>query len=234
MDVAVTGSKFEASASPILQTALLRVLEQVVDPTSNKTLRHVWAESGSTLKGLGAGSDYVAFQDLSGTSSLDMGFTGPPFPYHSCYDNFDWMDNFGDPGFVYHKAIAQVWALLILELADRELLPFDLTVYANAVKGYVEDLEIYAKSQGSLKDKEDFDMTPLHVAADELINNAEEFHTWDKAWQEAVARGGFESNTNAIKRISRNTRMADFETNLLDIGGGVSKPVTKPTLVKGG
>ena len=43
--------------------------------------------------------------------------------------NFEWMDTVGDPGFVYHKTMAQVWAQLILELADRELLPFDLIVY---------------------------------------------------------------------------------------------------------
>ena len=59
MDIAVTGSHFEASASPLLQTALLRVLERVVDPTRNKTLRAVWAEKGSVLGGLGAGSEYV-------------------------------------------------------------------------------------------------------------------------------------------------------------------------------
>ncbi len=76
VDVAVTGSDFQASASPILETALLRVMESVTDPVSNKTLRAVWAEKGSTLQGLGAGSDYVAFQDIAGTSSLDMGFSG--------------------------------------------------------------------------------------------------------------------------------------------------------------
>lgn len=59
VDVAVSGSDFEASASPLLQTALLRVLERVVDPIRNKTLRAVWAQMGSRLGGLGAGSEYV-------------------------------------------------------------------------------------------------------------------------------------------------------------------------------
>lgn len=55
----MSGSDFEASASPLLQTALLRVLERVVDPIRNKTLRAVWAEMGSKLGGLGAGSECV-------------------------------------------------------------------------------------------------------------------------------------------------------------------------------
>lgn len=88
VDVAVTGNDFVASASPVLQTALLRVLERVVDPISNKTLRAVWAEKGSTVTGLGAGSDYVAFQDMAGTSSLDMGFTGAPYRMSSRFFPF--------------------------------------------------------------------------------------------------------------------------------------------------
>lgn len=60
VDIAVSGSDFEASASPLLQTALLRVLERVVDPSRNKTLRAVWAQKGNRLGGLGAGSEYVS------------------------------------------------------------------------------------------------------------------------------------------------------------------------------
>ncbi|KAK4695348.1 N-acetylated-alpha-linked acidic dipeptidase, partial [Lecanoromycetidae sp. Uapishka_2] len=219
VDVAVTGNDFVASASPILQTALLRVLERVVDPMSNKTLRAVWAEKGSTVTGLGAGSDYVAFQDMAGTSSLDMGFTGAPYPYHSCYDNFNWMDKFGDPGFQYHKTLAQVWALLILELSDRELLTFDFEVYANAVKGYVDDLEAYARKNGA--EKNSLDLTALHGAADEFTKNAMQFHAWDRSWEEEIGESRFESNVYAIKRISHNTRKMNFETNLLDINGGL-------------
>lgn len=220
VDVAVSGSEFKASGSPVLQTALLRVLERVADPFANKTLRKIWAEKGETLKGLGAGSDYVAFQDMAGTSSLDMSFLGNPYPYHSCYDNFDWMDKFGDPGFQYHKTMAQVWALLILELADRELLAFDFEVYANAVRGYVDNVETYAREQGA--EKKDLDLTILHAAAEVFAKNAIEFHGWDKTWEEAIGAGGFESNVMMIKRISHNTRKANFETHLLDIEGGVS------------
>ena len=83
VDVAVMGGDFKASASPIIQTALLRTMENVADPVSNKTLRALWAEKGSTLQGLGAGSDYVAFQDMAGTSSLDMSFSGRIWQYDS-------------------------------------------------------------------------------------------------------------------------------------------------------
>lgn len=221
VDVAVTGDDFKASGCPSFEGVLLNILERVDDPIKNRTLRAMWEEKSRTLGGLGAGSDHVAFQDMAGTSSIDMGFTGAPFPYHSCYDNFEWMDKFGDPGFQYHKIMARVWALLILEMADAPLLPFDYEAYGRYVKGYVTDLEQYSASKGGKEHILEF--KPLREAADLLATNAREFHHWDKAWRDIVyGQGGFESNVMAIKRVSHNTRMANFETNLLDVDGGVS------------
>ena len=37
--------------------------------------------------------------------------------YHSDFDSFEWMDSVGDPGFVFHVAMAQVWGLVALRLA---------------------------------------------------------------------------------------------------------------------
>lgn len=111
------------------------------------------------------------------------------------------MESFGDPGFHYHRTLATILALLTLELSDRELLPFDFKVYASAVKGYVGDLEGYAKSKGS--EKQGFDLNALHQAADVFAKNAEEFHEWSKAWEEAIGSGGLESNVMAIKRMVR-------------------------------
>ena len=101
------------------------------------------------------------------------------------------MDTVGDPGFVYHKTMAQVWALLILELADRELLPFDFIVYAEAVRKYVGDLQSYATDKGP---KDGLNLTSLHQAADDFTKNAAEFHVWNRAWEDAVGQG-YETST---------------------------------------
>jgi len=131
VDVGVSGPNFRAAASPVFNKALRRVLARTSDPFLNETLQRLWDDRGGKLDGLGAGSDYVAFQDMAGTSSLDFGFNGPPFPYHSVYENFVWMDKFGDPGFQYHAVLAQVMALLILEYAERPVMPFDISGYAS-------------------------------------------------------------------------------------------------------
>jgi hypothetical protein len=46
-----------------------------------------------------------------------MGFNGDYGVYHSAYDSFYWMDRFGDPGFHYHVAAAQLWGTLAMRLA---------------------------------------------------------------------------------------------------------------------
>ena len=80
VDVGVTGIDFHAAASPIFQRTLMEAIGRVTDPFSEKSVKEVWESAGRSIEGLGAGSDYVAFQDLAGTSSIDFFFKGQPFP----------------------------------------------------------------------------------------------------------------------------------------------------------
>lgn len=240
VDVAVSGTEFHASASPLFERVLLQILGRTAAPAANHTLREIWESKKQKLEGLGAGSDYVAFQDIAGTSSIDIRFTGEPYPYHSCYDNFEWMMRFGDPDFLYHRTLGQIWGLLVLALADSPILPFDMEAYAAYVTTYVSDLENYAKSKnvpmdpgppGAEKPGPYVNLKPLHDAAAAFRENAAKFHEWDQFWQDTVyGSGGFESNVMAIKRMSHNSRMANFETHVLDLeeGGGVSVSLSVP------
>ena len=65
-----------------------------------------------------------------------MGFGGDYGVYHSAYDSFYWMDQFGDPGFHYHVAAAQLWGTLAMRLADADGLPFDYTDYATQIRDF--------------------------------------------------------------------------------------------------
>lgn len=220
VDVGVAGSEFRAAGSPVFERTMLQVLGRISDPVANKTLKDIWKEKGQKLDPLGAGSDYVAFQDIAGTSSIDFGFEGDRYPYHSCYENFDWMEKFGDPGFQYHKALAQFWSLLLLDLSENPMLPFDLEAYARYVNDWVKQLDDDFKSS-----KANINMTPLFEAAKSLESKAAEFAAWNEVWHDNVwGAGGYESNVMAIQRVNHNVRMATFDTHLLDLeeGGGVS------------
>jgi hypothetical protein len=226
LDTAVAGSEFRAAGSPVFNKLLYRILDRVSDPNFNTTLRDLWDRRGATLEGLGAGSDYVAFQDIAGTSSLDLVFEGPPFPYHSSYDNFEWMDRVGDPGFVYHTMLGQLLGLLILELADRPILPFDMSAYAGSLGKWVDELRGWAESKGANQNgNTPLNFTDLKAAADDVAVAAKEFEAWELTWENRVlAASGWEPLGLGSQRCDYNDRMAAFETDLLDLAqdGGVS------------
>jgi hypothetical protein len=232
VDVGVSGIDFHAAASPVFETALLRIIDRVGDPSSGRSVREVWDNSNRNITGLGAGSDYVAFQDIVGTSSIDMFFKGQPYPYHSCYDNYEWMTKFGDPEFQYHKAMGEIWALLIYELADKPIIPFDLNAYAAAVVRYINDLDKYVQAKATAAQKKDssssppsLDLTPLRTAAQVLTEQVQTFHAFDGTWRDFFfGSGGFESGALAKQRVTHNERLAHFETDLLDLASGGGLP----------
>ncbi|KAF7115953.1 hypothetical protein CNMCM5793_003786 [Aspergillus hiratsukae] len=234
VDVGVTGNNFDASGSPLFQRIVMQILGRIADPVTNETLKDIWEKAQKKFGPLGSGSDYVAFQDIAGTSSVDFGFTGERYPYHSCYENYDWMTKFGDPGFQYHKALGQFWALLLVDLADNPILQFDLQVYADHVHTYVTDLVAYAKSKNVPVAPQPLEhpavrgpsvsFQPLFDAASKFKSDAGEFDQWAQVWHDTVwGAGGFENNVMAIQRLNHNTRLASFDTQLLDLehGGGI-------------
>ncbi|KAJ1948736.1 Vacuolar protein sorting-associated protein 70, partial [Linderina pennispora] len=143
VDVAVRGSLFYSSASPLYKSLLYSVAKEVPYVDSNQTVYQHWVgeyerEQASRRKPhhhpgdkappvgpLGSGSDFTAFNDFIGVSSVDLGFSGPGSVYHSNYDSFKFAETFTDPGFKIHKTLAQVWGLLTIRLADEPLVPFN-------------------------------------------------------------------------------------------------------------
>jgi N-acetylated-alpha-linked acidic dipeptidase len=83
------------------------------------------------LSPLGSGSDYTVFLDHLGIPSLDFSFSGPYGTYHSVYDNFRWMEKYGDPEFLYHAAAAKLWGLMAMRLASADIVPLRFSSYAN-------------------------------------------------------------------------------------------------------
>ncbi|PHT77572.1 hypothetical protein T459_21094 [Capsicum annuum] len=134
VDCAVQGGPFRASAIPQLDDIIIEAAQKVQDPdNSSQTIYQSWlaSDNDTTLGRLGgAGSDYAAFVQHIGTPALDMSF-GNGYPvYHSMYDDFVWMKKFGDPMFHRHAAVASIWDLVALRLADDEVLPFNYLSYA--------------------------------------------------------------------------------------------------------
>ncbi|KAI5462883.1 hypothetical protein BGZ63DRAFT_412616 [Mariannaea sp. PMI_226] len=243
LDVAVDGNEFQASGSPMFRKSLLHALGRVHDPLRNATLRELWDRREAKLEGLGAGSDYVAFQDIAGTSSLDLTFGGGMHPYHSSYDNFELVEKHLDSGFLYHTLMAQVVGLLILDLADRAIMPFDMSAYGDSLEGWVNDLEGYVKEKTGKRDdkptksdksdkpgmstksaEQSVSLKEMKDAVKLVKQKAAKFEKWELDWDRVVlSNGGWEAAEISESRLAYNNKMALFETSLLDLelGGGV-------------
>ena len=77
---------------------------------------------------------------------IGLGFEGDYGVYHSAYDDFYWMNRFGDPGYKYHTLMSQLWGVTALRLANADLLPFDFASYASNVRQFVNELATKNKS----------------------------------------------------------------------------------------
>ncbi|TPX33918.1 hypothetical protein SmJEL517_g03382 [Synchytrium microbalum] len=149
MDSGVSGPYFHASASPLLANLLRDVSRDVINPQTGKPVYDDWVArepefspvgAVPSVRGLGSGSDYVAFLQHAGVASIDLGFTGSYGVYHSNYDSFTWMSKYGDPTWEYHVAAAEIMGLLTLRIATSPILPFDPTTYPYALLGYTADI----------------------------------------------------------------------------------------------
>jgi N-acetylated-alpha-linked acidic dipeptidase len=76
-----------------------------------------------------------------------MLFDGPYGVYHSAYDSHEWMKRQGDPGFAYHAAMARLWGVMALRLANADAMPFDFSVYGRDLVAYMDDLEAVARTR---------------------------------------------------------------------------------------
>ncbi len=165
MDVAVSGSKFSASAVPSLKQ-FLRDVTKVVPSPKGGTVYEAWQKSAQAdtfsaqspsesvveshrlpaaqvksdvpVGDLGSGSDYTAFLQHMGVPSSDVSSSGPYGVYHSVFDNFAWFKKFGDPEFVYEQQMARVFGLEAVRMADADVLPYDYDEYGKEIVAYVD------------------------------------------------------------------------------------------------
>ena len=92
--------------------------------------------SRRSCNALGSGSDYTAFLDHLGVPAVDVGFSGRYGVYHSVYDNFYWMEKFGDPEFLTHAMAARLYTVLAMRAAGAEVVPLKFVPYGEALRDY--------------------------------------------------------------------------------------------------
>jgi len=130
----------------VFQRSYLASIAKAKDADERKELRK---HNDLEVHALGDGSDYTAFQDFAGISSLSLEFGDEDdgTQYHSIYDDFYWYTRFVDPDFIYGKTLAQIAGSAIMRLADADLIPLDFSPQAEAIAKYETELEKMLKDK---------------------------------------------------------------------------------------
>ena len=161
VDEATSGPNFHGQAVASLAPMLVETTRSLKVP-SGKSLYEAWKETVSREKAegaqssqfsssgvlddsladtrIGSGSDHTVFLNFIGMPVLGLGFEGDYGVYHSAYDDFFWINHFGDPGYHYHTLMSQLWGVTALRLANADLFPFDFATYAANIRQFVNAL----------------------------------------------------------------------------------------------
>ncbi len=96
------------------------------------------------LSPLGSGSDFTSFWNYIGVPSLDWGFRSAftNAPYHSAYDDLQWMDRFGSQNgtYDYYLVLARLIGTLAISLSHESTV-LNVSETSQALQNYVNLLE---------------------------------------------------------------------------------------------
>jgi len=210
VDEATSGPIFHGQAVASLAPMLVEATRTLRDP-SGKTLYEAWKESSmrerrdakqaegidpnvtdSNLADtrIGSGSDHTVFLNFVGMPVLGLQFDGPYGVYHSAYDDFFWMNHFGDPGYRYHTLMSQLWGVLALRLANANLLPFDFASYASNIRQFVNELSkeknMWGQPSSAVQPGEARPTPPLDLKP--VLDAIDEFEAAGKRLDESASR----------------------------------------------
>jgi len=233
VDSSASGAVFHGTPVASLAPLLVDVSRTVPAP-SGRTLYQEWKtarqkelhEESPVSDGeladveIGSGSDHTVFLNFLGIPTVGLQFDGPYGVYHSLYDDFYWMNHFGDPGYRYHRVMSELWGTLALRLGNSEILPFDFEFYGRSIRRFVEELDQHSR-------------VSTHVDLKDLYQRIAEFESAGHELKQAVAsRLAGESGATLDAKTAQSANAAEMqvERNWCNPAGIPGRPWFKHTL----
>ncbi len=213
VDEATSGKNFDPDAVGSLAPLIVDVSHTLQAP-SGQTLYDEWkvtrqaelhqkeavADSDLVDTRIGSGSDHTVFLNFLGVPTVGLTFVGPYGVYHSAYDDYYWMNHFGDPGYRYHALMTQLWGEIGLRLANAEILPFDFESYGANINKFIGSLDEETHASGKIS------LAALTQRADEFQAAGRDLN---QKITKAIASGRLDVSTalrvnHAIMEVERN------------------------------
>jgi N-acetylated-alpha-linked acidic dipeptidase len=233
VDSSTSGPDFHPSAIGSLAPLLVEVSRDVPAP-SGGSLYQEWRASAAAARAaekdtrpvtddnlvetrIGSGSDFTVFLNHLCRPTAELQFDGPYGVYHSAYDDFFWMNHFGDPGYRYHTLMTQYWGTLALRLAGAEILPFDFAAYGRDIARFASELAAKREASGQV------DLSVLQQRIADFRGAGDELN---RVVAETLAQGTLDARLAA--RANRN--IMQVESNWAEPEGIPGRPWFKHTL----
>ncbi|MDT8068925.1 MAG: M28 family metallopeptidase [Terriglobia bacterium] len=230
VDSSTSGPDFDGSAVGSLAPMLLEATRSFQDPATGKSLYEAWksyvertrktekdkqpvTDANMVNVRIGSGSDHTVFLNHDGVPVIGLQFDGPYGVYHSVYDDFFWMNHFGDPGYRYHALMSKLWGAVALRLANADTLPFDFSAYAGDLRDFVQEV---TKKPGAKE----------HLQFADLMQKIDEFEAAGKSLKEVGGQSGL--SPDEVKQI--NAAIMEVERNWLNPDGIPGRPWFKHEL----
>ncbi|KAM3934533.1 putative N-acetylated-alpha-linked acidic dipeptidase [Leptodactylus fuscus] len=181
--------------SPLLYQLAYSLAKEIPSPDEGfegKSLYESWHQKNNwtdykdapRINKLGSGNDFEVFFQRLGIASgrarytknwKEQRYSGYPV-YHSIYETSEIVDQFYDPTYKNHLAVAKVRGGLVFELANEVVIPFNALDYADALKNYADIIRsIGQKHQPQIQEyKVSFDA--LYSAIENFTKSATSFH----------------------------------------------------------
>ena len=257
---------FNAGGSHTLERFVNEVAKEVTDPQTGVTIwdrvrarravggdSEVLTRTDLRIAPLGSGSDYTPFLQHLGIAALNIGFGGENGggSYHSQFDSYDHYARFGDPGFQYGIALTQTAGRMTLRFAQADVLPLQMTNYAETVGGYLGEVEDLADEMRSTTERENrlvregayslaADPTQTYVAPSEkeavphfnfapVQNVVEELEDAASELDAAVA-AGLASGSLDSEAVELNALLQQLEQAMTDDAGLPGRPWFRHTI----
>ncbi len=254
VDSSTSGPNFKGEAVASLSPMLVETTHTLKDP-SGKSLYEAWKESSTRERReakktgdapdetvtdanladtrIGSGSDHTVFLNFIGMPVLGLQFDGPYGVYHSAYDDFYWMNHFGDPGYHYHTLMTQLWGVLALRLSNADLLPFDFASYADNIRKFVNELSknnkaMWGQPPSAVQPGEARQLLPLDLKP--ILDAIDDFEAAGKRLDDSASRALASGAVDAKLAATINHGTMQVERNWLNPDGIPGRPWFKHIL----
>ncbi len=186
--------------------------ERLKEEKDEEKKKSIAARADLRIGALGSGSDYTVFLDHLTVASINLSFRGDGGGvYHSIYDSFDWYRRFGDPEFIYGRALAQYNAVALARMAGAAVLPFEFTNLSDTLTMYLEEIEKLQKEKAkTAAQASGLDLEPLKAGVKKLGAAAQDYEqTLARVFQKGGPSGDTRRLNAALRKVEQSARLPE-------------------------